>query len=35
MEPVDRVARFIRVLLGAAITVRVLQVAAGLIKHAF
>ena len=35
MEPVDRVARFIRVLLGAAIAVLVLQVAAGLIEHAF
>jgi len=35
MEPVDRVARFIRVLIGAMITVRVLQVAAGRIEHAF
>ena len=35
MEPVDRVTRFIRVLLGAAITVLVLQLAAGLIEHAF
>ncbi len=35
MEPVDRVARFIRVLLGAAIAVLVLQVTVGLIQHVF
>ena len=35
MEPVKRVNRLIRVRLGAAIAVLVLQVAAGLIEHAF
>ena len=35
MEPADRVTRFVRVLLGAAIAVLVLQVVAGLIQHMF
>jgi len=35
MEPVDRVTQLIRVLLGAAITVRVRPEAVGLIEHAF
>ena len=35
MEPVDRVTRFIRMLLGATLAMLVLQVAAGLIERAF
>jgi hypothetical protein len=35
MEPADRVTRFIRVLLGAALAMLMLQVTAGLIERVF
>ena len=35
MEPIERVSKPVRVMIGVGITVLMLQVVAGLIQHAF